>query len=183
MEEKKYVSMARKVHPSKQMSEASSSNQARPSPSNENFEAECLEAHNRYREIHGTPPMTLSRELCKFASDWAGKLAREDKFQHRPNNKYGENIFMKWSSNTNETISGQEVVESWYNEINDHEFDKEPQRLIKSVHFTQVIWKATNELGVAKKQSGKGNFIVVANYNPCGNTIGEFIENVPSKKA
>lgn len=51
--------------------------------------------------------------------------------------------------------------------------------LCKIGHFTQVVWKDTKELGIAKATGKKGGTYVVANYNPSGNFIGKFSENVP----
>ena len=46
------------------------------------FEQEALEAHNRYRALHGAPKMTLNRELCNMAQKWADHLAAEKVFKH-----------------------------------------------------------------------------------------------------
>ena len=47
-------------------------------------------------------------------------------------------------------------------------------------HFTQVVWKKTQSLGIAKAKSPKsGKIIVVANYEPAGNWIGQYKDNVP----
>jgi len=43
--------------------------------------------------------------------------------------------------------------------------------------FTQVIWKGTNQFGIAKATGGKGTF-VVAFYVPPGNVVGQFRQNV-----
>ena len=49
-------------------------------------------------------------------------------------------------------------------------------------HFTQVVWKGSEEMGVAKAKSSTGKILVVANYSPAGNIIGQFAENVPPVK-
>ena len=50
-------------------------------------------------------------------------------------------------------------------------------------HFTQVVWKNTQKLGIAKAKSPKsGKIIVVANYEPAGNWIGQYKDNVPPPK-
>lgn len=41
--------------------------------------------------------------------------------QHSQGSGYGENLYMKWSSGTT-TVTGQEAVDSWYNEIKDYNF-------------------------------------------------------------
>lgn len=145
------------------------------------FEKQCLEAHNRYRAKHGVPAVKLSKQLCSYAGQWANKLAAEDKFQHRSEHKYGENIYCKWSSDPNVQVTGAEAVDSWYSEIKDHSFGVEP-RSLKSGHFTQVIWKDCKEIGAAFAKSKGGKVLVVANYDPPGNMMGKFASNVPPPK-
>jgi uncharacterized protein YkwD len=134
------------------------------------FAQDCLKSHNTYRAKHGVPLITLNKKICDYAQEWANKLAKENKFEHRTERKYGENIFMKWSSNPNAPIAGSEAVESWYSEIKDHKFGQEP-RSLASGHFTQVIWKECKEMGVGMARNN-GNIIVVANYDPPGNMMG-----------
>ncbi|GBM04955.1 Golgi-associated plant pathogenesis-related protein 1 [Araneus ventricosus] len=145
------------------------------------FEEDCLKKHNEYRAKHGVPKLELSSEICGYAKEWADNLAAKDAFQHRTERKYGENIFMKWSSDPNHAVTGAEAVESWYSEIKDHTFGQEP-RSLKSGHFTQVIWKESKKMGVAWARSRSGKILVVANYEPAGNFIGRFTENVPPPK-
>ena len=45
-------------------------------------------------------------------------------------------------------------------------------------HFTQVVWKGSEELGIGKATDSKGRVYVVANYRPAGNYIGNFATNV-----
>lgn len=144
-----------------------------------NFAEDSLQWHNHYRSIHGVPPLKLSPELCRYAEEWAKNIAASENFRHRPNNKYGENIYMEWSSDPNSKVSGQKAVDSWYSEIKYHQFGREPTSL-KSGHFTQVIWKESRELGVAYSRSKSGKIFVVANYNPAGNMLGSFKNNVPA---
>lgn len=64
-----------------------------------------------------------------------------------------------------------------YDEIKHHPFGSEPKTL-SSGHFSQVLWMASRQLGVAFAKSNS-RIIVVANYLPPGNIIGQFKENVP----
>ena len=48
-------------------------------------------------------------------------------------------------------------------------------------HFTQVIWKSTKKIGIAKQTRMHGNMkctYIVARYSPAGNIHGEFEKNV-----
>lgn len=35
------------------------------------LESSILFAHNKYRQMHGSPPLLLSKKLSKFATEWA----------------------------------------------------------------------------------------------------------------
>lgn len=45
-------------------------------------------------------------------------------------------------------------------------------------HFTQLVWRSSQDLGVGKARSRCGKIIVVANYRPAGNVAGQFHDNV-----
>lgn len=72
--------------------------------------------------------------------------------EHMKNNDYGENIYYKWSSNPNYTVTAKEAIDSWYSEIKFHNFKKNTSTA-KTGHFTQVIWKSTTEVGMAQARS------------------------------
>ncbi|VVC38430.1 Hypothetical protein CINCED_3A000290 [Cinara cedri] len=145
---------------------------------NNTFIQECLEAHNQYRKKHVVPPMTLSKKLCKYAEEWANYLSVKGLLEHRPSSPYGENLFCSWTSLPNHRIEGREPVDSWYEEIKYHPFGREPTTL-KSGHFSQVIWMTSKEMGVGVASSRSGQIFVVACYDPAGNFLGQFRENVP----
>ncbi len=92
----------------------------------EKFAHEVLELHNELRRKHQAEPLALSKkvlskvlspcdtlalllslllQLCAFAQDWAETLAKTGRFDHRPDCKYGENLFCSWSSNRHATVS------------------------------------------------------------------------------
>lgn len=143
------------------------------------FEMDCLKAHNEFRSKHGAKSLKLSPKLCKFAEEWAINLASRANPIHRSNSPYGENIFCTWSNSPyGLMVEGREPVEHWYGEGESHVFHKEPTTL-KTGHFTQVIWKDSRELGVGQARSKTGQLVVVCNYDPPGNFIGSFSENVP----
>ncbi|XP_047739588.1 protein PRY2 isoform X4 [Hyalella azteca] len=149
----------------------------------EDFAEAVLKAHNKYRLKHGVAPLTISKKLNKVAEDWAKTIAKKDRMEHRPNNDYGENIYSKWNSVPNHTISGAEPVDSWYSEIKDHVFGKEPRSMV-SGHFTQVVWADSRELGVGMaRNKSSGKLYVVCNYNPPGNMVGSYAIKVPAPKS
>lgn len=71
-------------------------------------------------------------------------MVKRKSFEHRPNNKYGENLYF----GSGFKISAEDAVRTWYNEIHDYNF-KKPVFHPDIGHFTQLIWKGSKELGVA----------------------------------
>ncbi|XP_018798318.1 PREDICTED: repressed by EFG1 protein 1-like [Bactrocera latifrons] len=138
------------------------------------FERDCLQAHNQFRVKHGSPPLSLDRGLCIYAKEWAETLARRNILQHRTNNRYGENIYMTMGR---PNLRGGDAVSSWYAEVRDYKFGSGSAFDLKTGHFTQVVWKGSKRLGVAMTRSGD-RIYVVANYDPPGNYDGEFSNNV-----
>lgn len=100
----------------------------------EDLAQEGLRLHNEYRRQHGVAALRLSPQLCEYAREWARTLAREDRFAHRPDGRYGENIFCAWSPDSGagpSKVGAKEACDTWYKEIKDHPFGQEP-RLLKS---------------------------------------------------
>lgn len=109
-------------------------------------------------------------KLGKIAQAWANELAKMGKMQHSTAG-FGENVY--WNT---EACDGKRPVDQWYSEIKDYNFSKmEGQK--GTGHFTQVVWKASKEMGIALATGPKGNYIV-AEYNPPGNFVGKYAENI-----
>jgi pathogenesis-related protein 1 len=127
-----------------------------------------LDHHNLVRKDVGAPPLTWSKELAAFAQQWADHLASTNTFSHRPNNQYGENIFMGSGSYTSVDASL-----GWYSEIKDYKYGKFTGSGGVG-HYTQMVWKNTTQVGLGVAIAANGDIYVVANYSPAGNYIGEF---------
>ncbi|KAG0727580.1 Golgi-associated plant pathogenesis-related protein 1 [Chionoecetes opilio] len=95
--------------------------------------------------------------------------------------KYGENVFCLSSNTTNFDVKPNEVVDHWYSENKDHKFGEEPKgTTLKSGHFSQMVWKDSKQMGVSKARSAAGTKVfVVANFDPQGNWMGQFADQVP----
>ena len=140
------------------------------------FELEALKLHNKYRELHHSPPLNLNKDLCKIAKNYSEKLAQNFKkieysFGRYKGKDMGENIFM----HNGIDVSAEMVVDNWYNESKNHDFKKDYQK--GTEHFTQMVWKDTKEVGFGIANKGNKCF-VVANYYPPGNFLGLYNKNV-----
>ncbi|XP_030621351.1 Golgi-associated plant pathogenesis-related protein 1, partial [Chanos chanos] len=143
------------------------------------FKEQFLSAHNEYRRQHQAPALTMSEDLCSSAQAWANHLLSTKALQHSNTNN-GENLYYAWSSDT-KNLTGKEAVDSWYSEIKDYDFSN-PRFQSNTGHFTQVVWKATTEVGVGLATDGNTVF-VVGQYSPAGNMTNEgyFERNVLRK--
>lgn len=132
----------------------------------------ALDLHNQARAEVGVPLLAWSVELSQTAQQWAEHLAKNGcKMKHSESSDTGENLY--WTSRGSET-SASDAVRAWYSEKKD--FKNVPLRgnnWHKTGHYSQMVWKNTKYVGMATAKCSKGETIVVANYNPPGNYMGE----------
>ena len=141
----------------------------------DSFTKQALDAHNRARAQHNVPSLKWSQDLERDCQAWAKKIAKQNKLQHANDlNGIGENIFM--TSKDSDTL-GTEATKSWYSEIKKYNF-KRGRYQGGTGHFTQVVWKSSAELGIAKAKSSNGNVFIVARYSPGGNDLNKFDDNI-----
>ena len=136
---------------------------------------QLLQLHNKARAEVGAGPLRWSKSLALYAQKWGVHLALTScGLEHRPDSgewrrEHGENLFMgtagyygvadavgAWASEKKYYKGGTLTSGNWH----------------PSGHYTQVVWKNTRQLGCAKVAC-KGNIIVVCNYDPPGNVLGE----------
>ena len=125
-----------------------------------------LEAHNAIRARAGVPPLVWSDQLAEVAQDWANHLIATGGLSHRPNNRYGENIY---------TISGgaatpSEVVDLWAKEARGYDIRGNTCCGVCG-HYTQLVWSKTRAVGCAVADAPRRE-IWACNYDPPGNIIG-----------
>lgn len=134
---------------------------------------QIVNTHNQWRKKVGSPPLSWSGELAGVAQNWANHLANQGgNIYHRPNNRYGENIF--WTSGK---ATPGEAVNAWGSEIKYFKNGTFPhvsttRNWADVGHYTQIIWHHTTEVGCGVARSNRGE-IWVCNYNPPGNYQGQ----------
>ncbi|KZT40053.1 PR-1-like protein [Sistotremastrum suecicum HHB10207 ss-3] len=173
--------------PSPPSSTHSSSTTPSPSPSSNSASSESSDAqtsssdidqylqfHNTIRAQHGANALTWSDNLASKAQQWANGCV----FKHSGGTlgPFGENL----AAGTGSGYGIQNAVQDWTNEVSQYD-PNDPQ----PSHFTQVVWKASTQVGCAvQKCSGifPSSFglaqFYVCEYSPQGNIIGQFPENV-----
>jgi len=134
-----------------------------------------LALHNQVRADVGVGPLRWSEDLAHYAQQWADHLAATRcGLQHRPRSgkwrgDFGENLFM----GTIGYYGIADAVKDWAAEK--RLYPGGPYRASwRGVgHYTQIVWRNTRRVGCATSVC-KGNLIVVCNYDPPGNYIGEY---------
>ena len=136
---------------------------------------QALDFHNKVRNDVGSKPLEWSPELAAYAQEWADHLASNNcAFEHRSGeydtNNYGENIF--WGSGP--VYNSKSASESWYSEIKDYVHGVlTSDNWSVAGHYTQMVWSKTTAVGIGSATCSSGAVIIVANYNPPGNYLGE----------
>lgn len=133
----------------------------------ESLEQQFLQAHNDVRSAVGVPPLRWSADLATYAADWAQTLANRGAFEHRPKNRYGENLYMIRGGPTN----AAQVVRSWAEERKNYNARTNKCSGVCG-HYTQLVWRNTTAVGCAMAPRGNRQ-IWVCNYDPPGNWRGQ----------
>lgn len=147
-------------------------------PAMRKLQRQVLRAHNRYRRLHGVHTLKQDDELDRYAQAWALVMAKTDRMHHRKAPRHGENLFMWWSSDLQAPVTGSMAVKAWYDEIKLYDFNN-PGFKSGTGHFTQLVWKNCRRLGTGIARGPKGTVYIVSVYDPRGNVMGQFADQVP----
>jgi len=158
------------------------------------FEQAALDAHNTVRRLHED-----TRDLCYgetgsdisfFAQAWAEEIASDKQMSHSTSsqyydssNPYGENLAYAGTTGTvrAEVAAYEYSTQAWYDEISDWSFSSNSGTGGVTGHFTQVIWKNTEQVNCGYAtyyDSPYNSYMVVCQYYPAGNYGGQYDTNV-----
>ena len=140
------------------------------------FDQPVLDAHNHERAILGLPQLRWNADLARAAAVKASDLARGGRFGHAHGQSYtgpGENL---WAG-TRGYYSPQAMVQRWADEKRNFRPGAFPDNSVTGNvadvgHYTQMIWRATRNIGCAKAASASED-ILVCYYTQPGNYLGE----------
>jgi len=155
-------------------STARAKNLAAGSPLSQEDARQMVSQHNQVRAQVGVPPVRWSEQLADHAQQWADHLAATScGLQHRPRSGqwrrvYGENLFM----GTVGYYGIADAVKEWADEKKLYPGGPYQASWRGVGHYTQIVWRDTRQIGCATSVC-RGNLVVVCNYDPPGNYIGQ----------
>jgi len=144
---------------------------------------ELIETHNQYRLQVGVSPLSWSNPLARSAKQWAAVIANRHRdgswITAADHGSAGENI---WQGSRG-GFSLTAMVEAWGSEkqyFRNGVFDARNTGSAISTtgqwsdvgHYTQIVWKNTQEVGCGLAKTSQHEFLV-CRYNPPGNILGQ----------
>lgn len=141
------------------------------------FNQRVLAAQNAERAAVGVPMLAWDAKLAADARVWADELAKTGRFEHSPDQPgqepQGENL---WAG-TPRAFAPEAMVKLWLAEKSDYRPGVFPNNSrsgdVENVgHYTQVIWRASHQVGCATAV-GRDEEFLVCRYSEAGNVIGQ----------
>lgn len=150
----------------------------------------AVAAHNEWRARDGVAEVRWSPALQSKAQQWANNL-RDNHDCGLEHGSSGENLFgagpLKTANSQDEQgnwiwqnslkeVTAKDVVDAWGDEKQWYDPENNACNAPpgKSCgHYTQVVWRASTEVGCAKAVCDDFSQVWVCNYSPAGNVTGE----------
>lgn len=177
-------------------------------PEGSDFKTNVLFYSNEARRMNGLNDLKWNDNLANKAADWNIYLKNQEectirhptrslseKQKYLPG-KFGQNLFVSHGFPT-DPGNAEMAIRSWYDECLEYVPPKAgqdvPSNFSKVGHFTQMVWKDTNEIGCNRIDCPKNirdsngvlvpakGSIITCNYDK-GNVAGLFGSHVPKSK-
>lgn len=140
------------------------------------FAMDLLEAHNDARRDVGVPQLRWSNRLAGQAHEWAQHLAREGRMIHANRSQRagaGENLWMGHAGYYDaDVMVGGFLAERQHFRHGTFPEVSRTGNWRDVGHYTQVVWRATREVGCAVARGETDDFLV-CRYFPAGNIYNQ----------
>lgn len=129
-----------------------------------------ISAHNSPRGQVGVGVVTWNATVATQAQNYANQRKGDCALTHSTGTPYGENLAKGSSS----SFTGVTAVNLWAAEKPYYDYNANCCTGGKQcLHYTQVVWRDSTQIGCARVQCNNGWYYVVCNYYPPGNWEGE----------
>jgi uncharacterized protein YkwD len=142
----------------------------------ESFAHQLLALHNRARDEAGVPRLVWSNKLAQDAQVWARQLAHDGRMYHSSHEQSGGEGENLWMGSVG-YYGAETMIGAFVDEKQHYVHAAFPQvsntgRWQDVGHYTQVVWRDTQQVGCAIARGEKDDFLV-CRYWPAGNWIGQ----------
>jgi uncharacterized protein YkwD len=138
------------------------------------FQEDIVSKHNRYRCMHGAPPLAWSWEIEYEAKRWAvmGRQHKSPAWMREGLAGFdllGENVAVGILNRTGSGSPGW-AVDMWYKQMPGHIEEQTAEHI-------QIVWRNTTSIGCGLRSG-----FLVCYYGPAGNIDGDVETQVPPLK-
>lgn len=134
-------------------------------------------AHDALRAKYRAPGLRWSATIATYAQRWALRLAKQKRcgLEHRRTHRYGENLAM-WGGGGALREPPSKAVDQWAGEFRVWDRSRIFTRAsFPAGHLTQILWRGSKEVGCGRATCGDDRVVIVCNYAPAGNVLGQKI--------
>lgn len=136
----------------------------------QNSATDYVNCHNTPRGQVGVPSVAWNATLATYALNYANARKADCALTHS-NGPYGENLAKGSSS----TFTGTSAVNMWVAEKPYYDYASNScTGGNQCLHYTQVVWSDSTQIGCARVQCNNGWYYVVCSYYQPGNWAGEY---------
>ncbi len=145
-------------------------------------QAEVVAAHNAWRDRVHVPPLRWAPDLARDAEAWAAALARRGCRLQHPDTAadIGQNLYYASAlrspggRRTAQAVTPAAVVGAWASEVRAYSYARNACAFGTTCgHYTQVVWRTTEEVGCGAALCQDLGQVWVCNYRPAGNIRGQ----------
>ncbi|CAF0740258.1 unnamed protein product [Rotaria sordida] len=159
---------------------ADSTNEIGLLDSSEAFAQATFQAINGFRRRYEAQPLELNDQLSEIAQRWAEHMASTGKLEHSPpewRNLGRQTLGENYAASFQVELTGEKMVRKWMKEGKRYMFGHDGRK--DTENFTQLVWRASQEIGVGRARSDDGNWWYgVVIFDPPGNIPNQYAENV-----
>ncbi|KAL3843832.1 hypothetical protein ACJIZ3_001235 [Penstemon smallii] len=136
----------------------------------QNSAQDYVNSHNTPRGQVGVGTVTWNTTLATYAQNYANQRITDCALTHSYG-PYGENL----AKGSNSAFSGVSAVNMWVAEKPYYDYTTNSCTGGKQcLHYTQVVWRESVQIGCARVQCTSGWYYVICSYAPPGNWEGEW---------
>ncbi|CAL5377552.1 unnamed protein product [Camellia sinensis] len=133
----------------------------------QNSPQDFLAPHNAARAEVGVQPVTWNDTVAAYALNYATQRSADCNMQHSQG-PYGENL-----AGGSGELTVSDAVKMWVDEKANYDYNSNSCVGGECLHYTQVVWSNTAQIGCARVQCQNQGWFVTCNYYPPGNYVGE----------